>query len=126
MNYADETNEFETEDYSYEDIPIRPIHANYAEKPRIAVCGIIGLVCGILAILGSFLPILGVLFIPLTIAALIFGAIALYQSVKGTNQGFKLAIASLVLGGIALLIIVFSDSSILSEMMTSDYWVNGY
>lgn len=76
------------------------------EKKSTSGLAVTGLVLGIIALVSSFVPLLNLFSFPFVLLAIIFGAIGLWQTVKGTKAGKGLAIAGLVLGLLALLITV--------------------
>ena len=74
------------------------------EKKPTSGLAVTGLVLGIIALFSAFVPLLNLLSFPFVLLAIIFGAIGLIQTIKGTKAGKGLAIAGLVLGVLALLV----------------------
>lgn len=87
------------------------------EKKPTSGLAVTGLVLGIIAVFSAFVPLLNLLSFPFVLLAIIFGAIGLFQTIKGTKAGKGLAIAGLVLGVLALLVTVamYSGGSAASE-----------
>lgn len=74
------------------------------EKKSTSGLAVAALVTGIIALFSSFVPLLNLLSFPFVLLAVIFGAIGVWQTVKGSKGGKGLAIAGLVLGIAALLV----------------------
>lgn len=87
------------------------------EKKPTSGLAVTGLVLGIIAVFSAFVPLLNLLSFPFVLLAIIFGAIGLFQTIKGTKAGKGLAIAGLVLGVLAPLVTVamYSGGSAASE-----------
>lgn len=76
------------------------------EKKPTSGMAITGLVLGLIAFISSVVPLLNLLSFPFVLLAIIFGAIGVFQTVKGTKGGKGIAISGLVLGVLALLVTV--------------------
>lgn len=76
------------------------------EKKPTSGLAVAALVTGIIALVSSFVPLLNLLSFPFVVLAIVFGAIGVWQTVKGTKAGKGLAIAGLVLGVLGLLVTV--------------------
>ncbi len=76
------------------------------EKKPTSGMAVTGLVLGIIAFISSVVPLLNLLSFPFVLLAIIFGAIGLWQTLKGTKSGKGMAIAGLVLGILALVVTV--------------------
>ena len=64
--------------------------------------GLVSLIAGVLGLIFMFIPGIGIIFIPLAVAAFVFGILGL----KGSNKG--MAIAGLILGAVELLILLIA------------------
>lgn len=64
--------------------------------------GVVSLICGVLGFIFLFLPTIGIVFIPLAIAALVFGILGL----KGSHKG--MSIAGLILGAVEVLLLILA------------------
>lgn len=62
--------------------------------------GIVSLIAGVLGLIFMFIPGIGIIFIPLAVAALVFGILGL----KGSHKG--MAIAGLILGAVELFLLL--------------------
>lgn len=76
------------------------------EKKPTSGMAVTGLVLGIIALISSVVPLLNLLSFPFVLLAIIFGAIGVFQTVKGTKGGKGIAISGLVLGVLALIVTV--------------------
>lgn len=76
------------------------------EKKPTSGMAVTALVLGIIALVSSFVPLLNLLSFPFVLLSIIFGAIGVWQTVKGTKGGKGLAIAGLALGILALVVTV--------------------
>ena len=76
------------------------------EKKPTSGLAVAALATGIIALVSSFVPLLNLLSFPFVVLAIVFGAIGVWQTVKGTKAGKGLAIAGLVLGVLGLLVTV--------------------
>lgn len=76
------------------------------EKKPTSGLAVAALVTGIIALVSSFVPLLNLLSFPFVVLAIIFGAIGVWQTVKGAKSGKGLAIAGLALGVLGLLVTV--------------------
>lgn len=74
------------------------------EKKPTSGLGVASLVTGIIAFITAFVPLMNILSFPFVLLAIIFGAIGLWQTTKGTKGGKGIAIAGLVLGVLALIV----------------------
>lgn len=95
------------------------------EKKPTSGMAVTSLVTGIIALISSFVPLLNLLSFPFVLLAIIFGAIGLWQTVKGTKGGKGLAVAGLVLGVLALLVTVVMYGSAASVADSSDATTDG-
>lgn len=91
-------------------------------QKKVTGLGIAGLVLGIIALISSVVPLINILTFPFVILAVIFGGIAIAQTVKGTKSGKGIAIAALVLGVVALIItmVMYGTAGGNSETVTED------
>lgn len=89
------------------------------EKKPTSGLAVTGLVLGIIALFSAFVPLLNLLSFPFVLLAIIFGAIGLFQTVKGAKAGKGIAIAGLVLGILALLVTVVMYGSASAASSTS-------
>lgn len=76
------------------------------EKKPTSGMAVTGLVLGIIALISSVVPLLNLLSFPFVLLAIIFGAIGVFQTAKGTKGGKGIAISGLVLGVLALIVTV--------------------
>ena len=76
------------------------------EKKPTSGLGVASLVTGIIALFSAFVPLLNLLSFPFVLLAVIFGAVGIWQTVKGAKGGKGIAIAGLVLGVLALVVTV--------------------
>ncbi|MDE8702620.1 DUF5067 domain-containing protein [Adlercreutzia equolifaciens] len=76
------------------------------EKKPTSGMAVTGLVLGIIALISSVVPLLNLLSFPFVLLAIIFGAIGVFQTVKGAKGGKGIAISGLVLGVLALIVTV--------------------
>ena len=81
--------------------PVVPATTN----PSTSGLAIAGLVLGILGILGAFIPLLNLLSLPLSILGLVLAAVGLIGIRNGKHSGKGIAIAGIVLGIIAILVV---------------------
>ncbi|MEC4177002.1 DUF5067 domain-containing protein [Adlercreutzia sp. R21] len=95
------------------------------EKKPTSGMAVTSLVTGIIALISSFVPLLNLLSFPFVLLAIIFGAIGLWQTVKGTKGGKGIAVAGLVLGVLALLVTVVMYGSAASVADSSEATTDG-
>ena len=70
------------------------------EKKPTSGMAVAGLVLGIIALVSSFVPLLNLLSFPFVLLSIIFGAIGVWQTVKGSMAGLVLGILALVVTGV--------------------------
>ena len=90
------------------------------EKKPTSGMAVAGLVLGIIALVSSFVPLLNLLSFPFVLLSIIFGAIGVWQTVKGSKGGKGLAIAGLVLGILALVVTGEQDEGSAAYGVTID------
>lgn len=90
------------------------------EKKPTSGLGVASLVTGIIALFSAFVPLLNLLSFPFVLLAVIFGAVGIWQTVKGTKGGKGIAIAGLVLGVLALVVTVAMYATAGSGQQTAD------
>lgn len=92
------------------------------EKKPTSGMAVTSLVTGIIALISSFVPLLNLLSFPFVLLAIIFGAIGVWQTVKGTKGGKGIAIAGLVLGVLALLVtvVMYGSAASVADSSASD------
>lgn len=92
------------------------------EKKPTSGMAVTSLVTGIIALISSFVPLLNLLSFPFVLLAIIFGAIGVWQTVKGAKGGKGIAIAGLVLGVLALLVtvVMYGSAASVADSSASD------
>lgn len=91
------------------------------EKKPTSGMAVAGLVLGIIALVSSFVPLLNLLSFPFVLLSIIFGAIGVWQTVKGSKDGKGLAIAGLVLGILALVVtgVMYASAAVADSAASS-------
>ena len=91
------------------------------EKKPTSGMAVAGLVLGIIALVSSFVPLLNLLSFPFVLLSIIFGAIGVWQTVKGSKGGKGLAIAGLVLGILALVVtgVMYASAAVADSAASS-------
>lgn len=91
------------------------------EKKPTSGMAVAGLVLGIIALVSSFVPLLNLLSFPFVLLSIIFGAIGVWQTVKGSKGGKGLAIAGLVLGLLALVVtgVMYASAAAVADSAAS-------
>lgn len=112
----------ETGDVPKTDTPTTNVSVQVNAQKKVTGLGIAGLVLGIIALISSVVPLINILTFPFVILALVFGGIAVAQTVKGKKSGKGIAIAGLVLGIVALIITMamYGTAGGNSETVTTD------